>query len=75
MMHRLTNYLVVVLLVCWPCSVFAEESVKRDYELAGYGTLELLVPKSWRDEVSQPPDELPPTIVFTPGTGASFQIF
>lgn len=46
----------------------------RGYELPNHGRLELLVPKSWRDEVSQPPDGVPPTIVFTPGTGASFQI-
>jgi hypothetical protein len=54
--------------------VFAEDSTTRGYELPDHGRLELLVPKSWRDEVRQPPRGLPPTIVFTPGSGASFQI-
>ena len=54
--------------------VAAEVTTARNYQLPGHGTIQLQVPKSWQDELRQPPGGLPPTIVFSPKTGASFQI-
>lgn len=36
------------------------------YRIPGHGVLMLNVSKSWCDEMSQPPDEMPPTIIFNP---------
>ena len=36
---------------------------ERRYAFAGHGSLELSVPRDWRDELRQPPGGLPPTIV------------
>jgi hypothetical protein len=74
MMHRLATYVATVFLLSATSLVFAEDTTTRGYELPEHGRLELLVPQSWREEVHRPASGLPPTIVFTPGTGASFQI-
>lgn len=52
----------------------AQGTVARKYRLPDHGYIELQVPRSWRDDVRQPPGRLPPTIVFTPPAGSSFQI-
>jgi hypothetical protein len=52
----------------------AEDTATRRYELAGHGFLRMVVPKSWHEEVRQPAQQLPPTIVFTPKSGSAFQI-
>ncbi len=54
--------------------VAAKDSTMRSYQLPDKGYIQLVVPTSWRDELRQPPDRLPPTIVFTPNSGTSFQI-
>lgn len=52
----------------------AEDARVRGYRLPDHGTLQLTVPVSWKDEVLQPPDRLPPTIAFAPDKGPSFQV-
>ena len=42
-----------------------EETRIRSYPIPDHGALELYVPVSWKDEVRQPTNSLPPTIVFT----------
>lgn len=54
--------------------VAAGETGIRNYPLPEHGAIQLRVPKSWQDETRQPPDKMPPTIVFTPKNGAPFQI-
>jgi hypothetical protein len=44
----------------------------RTYPLAGHGTLELEVARDWKDDVATQAD-LPPTITFSPSSGAGFQ--
>lgn len=61
------------LLMCAACAL-AEESATRSYPLPDHGALQLNVPKSWREEVKQPPDGEPPTITFRPARGEAFQI-
>ena len=46
----------------------------REYVIPGHGVLELTVPQSWRDEVRQPPEGLPPTIVFELESGDEFSL-
>lgn len=62
MTQRFTTYVATVLLLSATSFVFAQESTMRDYEVPNHGRLELLVPKSWREEVRQPAGGLPPTI-------------
>lgn len=54
--------------------IAAEETIIRDYALPSHGAIYLKVPKQWKDEVKQPPNDLPPTIVFRPPLGDSFQV-
>ena len=53
---------------------FAEGTAARDYALGQHGSLRLTVPLSWKDKVSQPPNGLPPTILFVPESGAAFKV-
>lgn len=64
---------MVVLLLCASCAL-ADEAGTRSYPLPGHGALQLAVPKSWREEVRQPPGGEPPTLTFRPASGAAFQI-
>lgn len=52
----------------------AEESTIRAYPLPDHGSIQLSVPASWRDQISQPPDRLPPTVRFRPDGGAMFEV-
>ena len=54
--------------------VVAEDISTKSYRLADHGFIQLQVPQSWRDEIHQPEGGLPPTIVFSPRDGTSFQI-
>jgi hypothetical protein len=46
----------------------------RRFPLPQMGELELTMPYSWKDQLRQPPQGLPPTISLTPATGNSFQV-
>jgi hypothetical protein len=65
---------VIRLLTHGVTAAFAEERGTRRYALPDHGSLRLAVPVSWRDEIRQPPNRLPPTIAFTPKSGAGFQV-
>jgi hypothetical protein len=54
-------------------AVATEEVSTRTYQLPDYGTLQLQVPRSWRDAMQQPSDDLPPVIMFSPKEGKAFQ--
>ena len=74
-MHQQLIRLFVTLSILLASSLaVAEESSTRSYPLPGYGAIQLQVPKSWRDKVHQPPQGKPPTIVFSPKRGVSFQV-
>jgi len=74
MTQRLSHYAASFLLATASHLVCAESSALRSYTLPDHGSLQLIVPKSWHEEVRRPPNRLPPTIVFTPRSGAAFQI-
>lgn len=46
----------------------------RRYPLADRGAILLTVPEGWREEVRRPDPNLPPTIIYSSLTGASFQV-
>ena len=49
------------------------KAVKK-YPIPEHGTLELNVPTSWKSEVHQPQENMPPTIIFKPASGDDFQV-
>jgi hypothetical protein len=52
----------------------AEKTSDRRYPLSDHGVLKMKVPASWKDEVKQQADNLPPTITLTPASGNQFKI-
>ena len=46
----------------------------RSIPLPDHGTLVLAAPDAWKMDVAQPPDRSPPTIRFTQGSGAAFEV-
>jgi len=67
---------VLLLALLWPTIApqAAGLTVEKRYRLPGHGYLQLNVPASWEDELSQPPDELPPTITFRSRKGNEFAV-
>lgn len=65
---------VCLVLILAPFMASAENIVARSYTLQKHGTLELKVPESWSDSITQPTSELPPTIKLSPKNGAQFTI-
>jgi len=71
---RLTILLVLFLvLLLDPSFVWAQSTSAKSYSVPNHGRLELAVPKEWKDSMRQPPQELPPTITFSPGKGSDFK--
>lgn len=66
---------VLVVLGCVAVTpVRAAETDTRRYTLADHGSLQLQVPTGWKEELQQEHDQLLPTIVFTPTSGALFGV-
>lgn len=70
----LEKFFIIVALLFLSCAAVAEESKIWSYPLPNHGTLNLTIPKSWQGKVSQPPDDLPPTIVFAPPGVPTYQV-
>ena len=68
------SYLMGLLLCFCASQVIAEETSVRRYQLPDHGSIQLNVPTSWKDELRQPPNRLPPTIVFKPSSGPAFGV-
>ena len=47
---------------------------ERRFTLPDHGSLVIQVPQDWNDQIAQPPDHLPPTIAFSPGSGQAFRV-
>jgi hypothetical protein len=66
---------VVILLVGFAfIAAAAEKTSDRRYTLPNHGVLQMKVPASWKDEVKQQAENLPPTITLTPASGDHFKI-
>ena len=46
----------------------------RRFTLPDHGSFVIQVPPDWKDQTRQPPNRLPPTIAFGPGSGKPFQV-
>jgi hypothetical protein len=68
MMRRLA--LGVMLL----CSCQVALALEKQYRLPERGFVKMEVPAGWRDQLRQPPQSLPPTILFRAGQGQPFEI-
>ena len=62
------------LILCLSVYSFANDKSRRVYTLPDHGTIELQVPTHWSDEARQPPNRLPPTIIFRPKGEKSFEV-
>jgi len=66
---------LVVLLVSFAfIAAAAEKTSERHYTLPDHGVLQMKVPASWKEEVKQQADKMPPTITLTPASGDQFKI-
>jgi hypothetical protein len=52
----------------------APASSVRSFPVPNHGVLVLAVPPSWMDVVHQPPNDLPPTYLFSPKNGNRFEL-
>ncbi len=67
-------WVIILLLGFAFIAAAAEQTKERRYPLPGHGVLKLKVPASWKDEVKQQANNLPPTITLTPASGDQFKI-
>lgn len=54
--------------------VFPQASSPRIFAIPGYGQLLLQVPEAWKDELYQPANNRPPTVIITPMNTAPFKV-
>jgi len=74
-MHRTRlSAALLSLLVTATAVAQANTTAMRRFTLPDHGQFVIPVPPDWKGQVSQPPNRLPPTITFTPGSGKPFQI-
>ena len=76
-MSRTNHFLTCLMTVLFfhaATAALAEETGVRQFPLPGHGSLQLDVPASWKDDVEQPPNQLPPTIRFEPKSGTPFEV-
>jgi len=74
-MHRTKlSAALLSLLVTATAVAQANTTAMRRFTLPDHGQFVIPVPPDWKGQVSQPPNRLPPTITFTPGSGKLFQI-
>ena len=66
----------LLLAFLWPAlsSSEAADATERRYRLPGHGYLQMKVPSTWADEVRQPGDDLPPTVMFLAREGRQFAV-
>ncbi len=54
--------------------VFPQTTAARRFPIPGHGELLLQVPEKWKDDIRRPPNDLPPTITFSPAAGSPFAV-
>ncbi len=73
-MVPISKYGVCLFVLLAASVALAEENTLRHYPLPGHGALQISTPGAWQEKVQRRPNPLPPTIVFTPESGSSYQI-
>ena len=74
MNHIILRRLLILLLIFVSFSADAEDRKVKTYSLYNHGSFQLNIPKTWQSDIKRPPDNLPPTIRFTPRSGHLFQV-
>ena len=65
---------LVLLCLLSTAAVAAGELGIRSYPFPDRGRIQLNVPESWKDEIQQPANKMPPTITFRQKAGAPFEV-
>ena len=73
-MVNFTRCILLVVLLVGSAANAASSASPQNFRLPGHGELQLRVPASWAAAVSQPSENLPPTIVLKTKSGQPFQI-
>lgn len=73
-MVNFTRYIFLVAFLAGSVANAASSTSPQSFKLPGHGELQLRVPDSWAAVVSQPSENLPPTIVLKAKSGQPFQI-
>ncbi len=66
---RLLLWVVILLVAFAFIAAAAENTSDHRYPLPGHGVFQMKVPASWKEEVKQQSDKLPPIITLKPATG------
>ena len=74
-----TTIIAISLCMCSTmATVAADESAigvsQHSFAIPQHGVLTLRVPDTWKQDVNQPPGDLPPTITFSPAEGDEFVV-
>jgi hypothetical protein len=73
-MVKFTRYFLFIVLLVGSAANAVTGTSPQSFKLPGHGELQLRVPDSWAAVVSQPSENLPPTIVLKAKSGQPFQI-
>ena len=73
---RQLHFITAILIFFVPEAAMGQAAgtVERRYVLPDHGNFVAQVPHDWKDQVRQPPNRLPPTIVFRQSSGPPFEI-
>ena len=74
MISRYVRSLVLSFVLLLADAAFAQELSPRNFPVPQHGVLQLQVPKSWKDRVSDRPGNGAPTIVLTAGGEQAFEV-
>ncbi|HTO50461.1 MAG TPA: hypothetical protein VML91_22695 [Burkholderiales bacterium] len=73
-MKRTKTHVALLLCLIATTAIAQTGTVERRFALPGHGNFVIQVPRDWKDQVRQQPNQLPPTIAFGPGSGNPFQV-
>ena len=73
-MKRIKLYVALLLCLIATTAIAQTDTAERRFALPDHGNFVITVPRDWKDQLRQPPDRSPPTIVFGPGSGKPFHV-
>ena len=74
-MRRMTlSVMLPFLVMAATAAAQTNGATPRRFTLPDHGSFVIQVPPDWKDQTRQPPNRLPPTIAFGPGSGKPFQV-
>ena len=73
-MKRIKLHVALLFCLIATAAIAQTDTAERRFALPDHGNFVITVPRDWKDQLRQPPDRLPPTIVFGPGSGKPFHV-